>query len=58
MSISERKHMPVLVRRIEVFMGSGRRRSWSAEDKAAIVAGSNLDGETICAVARRHPRQS
>ena len=26
------------VRRIEVFTGSGRRRSWSAEEKAAIVA--------------------
>jgi transposase len=54
MLISERKHMPELVRRIEVFTGSGRRRSWSAEDKAAIVAESYLDGGTVCAVARRH----
>ena len=28
------------VRRIEVFTGAGRRRTWSAEDKARIVAES------------------
>lgn len=42
------------VRRIEVFTGTGRRRSWSAEDKARIVAETLNEGETICAVARRH----
>src|ERR1700730_10228125 len=54
MSISEHKHMPEPVRRIEVFTGAGRRRSWSGEEKAAIVAASYGAGETVCAVARRH----
>jgi len=54
MSISEHKHMPEPVRRIEVFTGAGRRRSWSGEEKAAIVAESYDAGETVCAVARRH----
>ena len=42
------------VRRIEVFTGAGRRRAWSAEDKARIVAETLKAGETVCAVARRH----
>ena len=42
------------VRRIEVFTGTGRRRTWSAEDKAQIVAESVTSGESVCAVARRH----
>lgn len=42
------------VRRIEVFTGTGRRRTWSAEDKARIVAESLASGESVCAVARRH----
>jgi transposase len=54
MSISEHKHMPEPVRRIEVFTGAGRRRSWSAAEKAAIVAESYGAGDTVCAVARRH----
>jgi transposase len=54
MSISEHKHMPEPVRRIGVFTGAGRRRSWSGEEKAAIVAESYGAGETVCAVARRH----
>lgn len=54
MSISEHKHMPEAVRRIEVFTGAGRRRSWSPEEKASIVAASYGEGETVCAVARRH----
>jgi transposase len=45
--------MPEPVRRIEVFTGVGRRRSWSSEEKAAIVAESYGAGETVCAVARR-----
>ncbi len=51
MSISEHKHMPEPVRRIEVFTGAGRRRSWSGEEKAAIIAESYGAGETVCAVA-------
>ena len=54
MSISEHKHMPEPVRRIEVFTGAGRRHSWSREEKAAIIAESYDAGETVCAVARRH----
>lgn len=54
MSVSEHKHMPEPVRRIEVFTGAGRRRSWSASEKPAIVAESYGAGETVCAVARRH----
>jgi transposase len=50
-------HMPkrtAAVQRIEVFTGTGRRRSWTAEEKAEIVAESYGEGETVCAVARRH----
>lgn len=54
MSISEHNHMPEPVRRMEVFTGAGRRRSWSAAEKAAIIAESNGAGETVCGVARRH----
>jgi len=46
--------MPEPVRRLEVFTGAGRRRPWSSEEKAAIVAASYSEGETVCAVARRH----
>jgi transposase len=42
------------VRRIEVFTGSGRRRTWSAEDKAKIIAESLTSGASVCSVARRH----
>src|SRR5215471_17274492 len=42
------------VRRLEVFTGTGRRRKWTAEQKARIVAESDSGGESICAVARRH----
>jgi transposase len=41
-------------RRIEVFTGAGRRRIWTAEEKAAIVAESYGSGDTVCGVARRH----
>ena len=58
MSDTVRLHMskPVAApaRRIEVFTGSGGRRNWSAEEKAAIVAESYGSGDTVCAVARRH----
>jgi transposase len=54
MLISEHKHMPEPVRRMEVFTGAGRRRTWSAAEKAAIVSESYGAAETVCAVARRH----
>ena len=42
------------VRRLEVFTGAGRRRTWTADHKARIVAESRAADETVCAVARRH----
>jgi transposase len=36
-----------LVRWLEVFTGSGRRRAWTAEQKARIVAESYESGETV-----------
>jgi transposase len=45
---------PEPVRRLEVFTGVGRRRRWSAEQKARIIAESYANGETVCAVARRY----
>jgi transposase len=42
------------VHRLEVFTGTGRRRAWTAEQKAGIVAESYGGGETVSAVARRH----
>jgi transposase len=42
------------VRRLEVFTGAGRRRTWRDEDKARIVAEIATSGESVCAVARRH----
>lgn len=57
MSISEHKHVSEIdgpARRIEIFMGAGRRRAWSAEEKSAIVAESHESGARVCQVARRH----
>jgi transposase len=48
------KREPEPVRRLEVFTGVGRRRRWTAEQKAQIVAESYERGDTVCAVARRH----
>jgi Transposase len=48
-------------RRIEVFTGAGRRRAWTAAEKAAIVAESYAGAVSVCDVARRHgltPRRS
>jgi|APThiThiocy_cv2_1041547.scaffolds.fasta_scaffold32232_3 transposase len=42
------------VRRFEVFTGSGRRRSWSAEQKERIIAETLSGEESVSAVARRH----
>jgi transposase len=41
-------------RRLEVFTGTGRRRAWTAEQKAGIVAESYESGGGVSAVARRH----
>jgi transposase len=42
------------VRRLEIFTGAGRRRTWSKADKARIVAEIAASGASVCAVARRH----
>src|SRR5258708_40368532 len=42
------------VRRLEVFTGASRRRRWSDEDEARIVAEIVASGDSVCAVARRH----
>jgi transposase len=42
------------VRRLEVFTGAGRRRAWTIEQKARIVAETDAGGESVSAVARRH----
>ena len=41
-------------RRIEVITGERRRRRWTAEEKAQIVAESFEEGANISEVARRH----
>ena len=48
------KSKPEPVRRLEVFTGAGRRRAWTAEQKAEILAESHESGEKVSAVARRH----
>jgi transposase len=48
------KPKPEPVRRLEVFTGSGRRRTWTAEQKAQILAESYESGEKVSAIARRH----
>ena len=52
--ITEHKAITEPVRRLEVFTGAGRRRSWSDEDKARIVAEIAGSGESVSGVARRH----
>jgi hypothetical protein len=53
MSISELKHLPGSARRIEVFTGQGRRRTWMAADRLEI-AESYDPGASGWSVARRH----
>ena len=45
---------PEEFRRIEVITGTGRRRRWTAETKARIVAESLAGDASISEVARRH----
>src|SRR5262245_5768728 len=54
MSDTELLHKSEPVRRLEVFTGAGRRRRWSREQKARIIAESCAGGESVSAVARRH----
>ena len=48
------KSKPEAVRRLEVFTGSGRRRTWTLAQKAEIVAESYESGDKVSGVARRH----
>lgn len=48
------KSKPEPVRRLEVFIGSGRRRTWPPAVKAEILAEIHESGDTVSAVARRH----
>src|ERR1700739_1301912 len=48
------KHEGGSYRRIEVITGQRRRRQWTAEEKARIVAESLEEGANISEVARRH----
>jgi transposase len=45
---------PARQRRLEVITGAERRRRWSAEEKAEIVAESLAEGAVVSEVARRH----
>lgn len=58
MSMSSDDHMSKgdmgPARRIEVFTGAGRRRAWTVDQKAAIVAESYAGVGSVCDVARRH----
>jgi transposase len=45
---------PARLRRIEMITGAERRRKWSAEEKAEIVAESLAEGAVVSDVARRH----
>ena len=54
MSMSGRMAMSEPVRRLELFTGAGRRRAWSRDEKATIVAESKVSATSISAVARRH----
>ena len=47
-------HVSEGLRRFDVFTGGGRRRRFSAADKAAIVEESYVVGDSVCGVARRH----
>jgi transposase len=54
------RHTPILedgsdtLQRVEIITGTGRRRRWSTDAKAAIVGESFAPGASASAVARRH----
>lgn len=54
------RHTPIVenvgdtLQRVEIITGTGRRRRWSVDAKAAIVAESFAPGASVSAVARHH----
>ncbi len=54
------RHTPILehgaetLQRVEIITGTGQRRRWSTDAKAAIVAESFAPDASVSAVARRH----
>lgn len=54
MSILLRMAMTEPARPLGLFTSAGRRRTWSDDEKAALVAESERPGTSISVVARRH----
>jgi len=50
------KPKPQPVHRVEVFTGTGRRRAWSAEQKALVISESYESGDTVSAGGSFHPQ--
>ena len=50
----QHSHQDVEYRRVELIMGSRRRRDWTPEEKAEILAASMVLGCVIAEVARRY----
>ena len=48
------KPEPTAVRRLEVITGTGRRRRFSADDKARIIEETLVAGAVVSEIARRH----
>lgn len=54
MTITELTPKSEPAQRFEVFTGAGRRRIWTAEEKARILSETEVPGASVSAVARRH----
>ncbi len=54
MFMPEPMHVLEGSQRFDVFTGAGRRRRFTAVEKAAIVEKSYAEGISVCGVARRH----
>ena len=54
MSMPELMHVSEGPQRFDHFTGGGRRRRFTASEKAAIVDESYAEGTSVCGVARRH----
>lgn len=54
MSMSGFKPLSKVPRRFDVFTGAGRRRTFTAAEKAAIVEESCSCADSVCGFVRRH----